>query len=555
MPMQKVLRTLLAGVMLVFGANASRAWAARVIEGDGIVLYVSMSVVGRGGYGDSCGSLDDSTITANIGDHVHICYTGQNNTSTTLGIQSISNSIDGDLFTDFALDIQPGGQQLLADFRVTITGTMDVTHTWIARESEGSPPLTATAQTHIEATSPTVALSPPVIDAAVGAGAIARQTLTITNAGSGDLAWHFGEASALATLPGSPMTQPLFVRGATPVRPTAAMPSGTSVVPAYAVEVSPGGNQYVSLDMTNPSATVQIIPATLPASVSGGAFIDNDVGREYFLSDDAGLVTIDTQTGAINTINAATVPDPGDSGWRGLAWDPIGRVLYALSTNGILPSLYAIDAATGATTRLGEINDRTLTINGIYVALAVDSDGRIFAIDETNDLLVAVARDRYSLDGRISGYTVGHLGIDVDALSGLAFDVATNTLYLSTVDATTGAGAMYTVDTITGAATLVAPTGDGTAFVAMAAVAAARPCGVAGDVAWLSLATYIEAPEGPGESIAVDAILDATDLTDGTYEGYICLHSNDAAQNKIPIPVHLHVGDAIFDQGFEGAAP
>ena len=139
MTMRKSVRTLLAGAMFLLGAAASHAWAGDAVDGGGTILYVSMSVVGRGGYGDSCGSLDDSTITANIGDHVHICYTGQNNTSTTLGIQSISNSIDGDLFTDFALDIQPGGQQLLADFRVTITGTMDVTHTWIARESEGQP--------------------------------------------------------------------------------------------------------------------------------------------------------------------------------------------------------------------------------------------------------------------------------------------------------------------------------------------------------------------------------------------------------------------------------
>jgi hypothetical protein len=371
------------------------------------------------------------------------------------------------------------------------------------------------------------------------------------NAGSGELDWHFGEATA----PGTAPSQPVGMRGATPLRNAFATPSGTSLVPAYAVEVSPGGNQYVSLDMSNPTATVQVIPATLPPSVSGGTFIDDDVSREYLLSDDAGLVTIDTQTGAIDTINAATLPDPGDVGWRGLAWDPVERVLYAISTNGILPSLYAIDPATGATTRLGEINDRTLTVNGIYVALAVDSDGRIFAIDETNDLLVAIARDRYSLDGRVSGYTVGDLGVDVDALSGLAFDAATNTLYLSTVDATTGAGAMYTVDTVTGAASSVASTGDGTAFLAMAAVTAARPCGVAGDVAWLSLATYIEPPEGPGESIAVDAILDATDLTDGSYDGYICLHSNDAAHNKIPIPVHLHVGDGIFGQGFDGVAP
>jgi len=547
--MHKFIRVPFACAALMAIAAGTPAFAGSVQGGDGIVLYVTLSMIGPSGYGDGCGSLDDADLTANVGDHVHICYMGQNNTSETLTVQSISNSVDGDLFTDFALEIQPGGQQLLADFRTTVVESEDVTHTWIAHESEGSPPLTATITTHLVANTPTVMLDRPSIEASVTAGAITTQALTITNAGSGDLAWHFGEAS-------SPMAR---IAPNDPARPGTAIatPSGTSAVPAFAVEIAPSGPRFVSLDLTDPTAP-DAIPATLPATIAGGTFIRDDFSRELLLSDDAGLVAIDTQDGSIETINAATQPDAGDSGWLGVAWDPAGRALYALSTNGTLPSLYEIDPDTGATTRLGEINDRTLTINGIYTALAADSNGRLFAIDQTNALLVAVARDQYVLEGRVSGYTVGPLGVDVDALSGLAFDAATNTLYLSAIDATTGAGAMYTVDTITGAATPVASLGDGTEYLAMASVAAARPCGIAGDVSWFSLSTYIEAPLGPGESRAIDVILDATDLDADSYEGYLCLHSNDAAQRKIPIPVHLTVApnvDSIFSQSFDGGAP
>ena len=550
------LRALLAAaISLLVGSGVAAAGTHTPTAPAGsTVLYGIMEVIGPGGRGDDCGALDDSSITANVGDHVHICYIGQNNTAQTLNIHSISNSVDGDLFTDFDLAIQPGGQQLLADFRVTVKQTLDVTHTWVARESAGSSPFTATTMTHIEALAPTLALAPPTIDASAESGQIARSALTITNAGTGDLAWHFGEAGAPAQ-PFAPLRDGAGVRALAPAAST--MPTGTSTVPAFAVKLDATGNRLVSLDMADPAAP-QILPGTLPAAINGGAFVDDDFSREYLLSDSDGLVAVDTQSGDVTTINAATAPDPGDSGWLGMAWDPAGRVLYALSTNGVLPSLYTIDPDSGATVRIGEINDRTLTINGIYTAITVDSDGRIFAIDATNDLLVAVARDEYALEGRVSGYTVGPLGIDVDVFSALAFDGATNTLYLSTIPAG-GPSAMYTLDTVTGFATLVGSIGDGSnAYVAMAAVTSARPCGLAGDVAWLSLDTYIEPPLGPGASDSVGVILDATDLAAGTYDADLCLHTNDATRRKVPIPVHFTVGagaDAIFDASFEGGGP
>ena len=532
------------GVAVLLCASHTQAAPA----GGGTILYVAMDVIGPGGRGDDCGALEDSSITANIGDHVHVCWFGQNNTADDLTVHTISDNLVGDIFTDFDLDIPATQMQLLADFRITVTSTQDATNTWIARAGEGGAPITATLTTHIEALEPKLVATPDG-DASASPGEVVRGALQLTNMGSSDLAWHFGEAD----MPGAaPFVVQLF--DATRARTT---PSGAPPIPAYAVAMRASGNRLVSLDMAAPTDPVEL-PRTLPDAISAGAFVDDDYSRELLLSDTDGLIAIDTSTGAVETINAATTPDAGDSGWLAMAWNPVDRMLYALSTNGALPSLYSIDPATGETLRLGEINDRTLTINGIYTALAADSDGRMFAIDATNDLLVAVARDEYSLPGRVSGYTVGPLGIDVDSLSALAVDAATNSLFLSAATAD-GTGILYVLDPVTGGATPIDVIGDGTAgYLAMSAVASARPCGLANDVSWLSLVSYIEPPLAPGAIQQVGVIYDATDLAPGEYDANLCLHTNDARQRKVPIPVHFSVGanrDAIFRAAFEGGAP
>ena len=541
-------RALIGGAVFLLSSYPYAAGAAHAPAGGGTILYVSMEVIAPGGHGDDCGALDDSTVTGNVGDHVHVCWFGQNNTADDLTVHSISDSLDGDIFTDFDLDIPPTQMQLLADFRVTIKASLDITNTWVARTGASGDPITATAMTHIEALQPTLALDAPSLGAIADAGEIVRSTLTLTNTGTGDLAWHFGEADMPGASPLSPQHED-SLRAAT-------APSGTAAVPAYAVQIADGGNRLVSLDITAPGDPI-VVPGTLPDAISAGAFVDDDFSRELLLSDTDGLIAVDTATGASDTVNAATAPDPGDTGWLAMAWDPLGGTLYALSTNGTLPSLYSIDPATGVTARLGEIDDRTLTINGIYTALAADSDGRLFAIDATNDLLVAVARDEYSLDGRVSGYTVGPLGIDIETLSALAFDAATNTLFLSATPVG-GVGTMYSVDTVSGLATAIGTIGSGDSYLAMSAVASARPCGLANDVAWISLDTYVDPPLAAGASQTVGVIFDATDLDPGDYDANLCLHTNDATRRKVPIPVHLTVGahrDAIFDASFEGGAP
>jgi hypothetical protein len=543
--------SLLAAALATMGSSAAFG-AGTGTEGGSIVLYVTMDVIPPWGYGDDCGTLDASAISANVGDHVHLCYIGLNNTAQTLNLHSLGNDVDGDLFTNFDVTIPPGNQQNLAELRFTVQSTRDLVHTWTASDGAGGGSFSTTTQTHLEALAPTVALSQPSIDATAAPGEVIYQPLNIASIGTADLSWHFGEAAATGIV------------GDTDFEPRAqavsrAVATGTvSAIPAYAVEIAAAGNRYVALDLAAPSAPQAIAGAALP-DVAGGAFIDDDFSHEYLLSNSAGLIEIDTQSGAVVTINASTAPIVGELGWRGLAWDPHARLLYALSTDGTLPTLYEIDPQSGAVDRIGAINDRTLTVNGVFSAIAVDSDGRIFAIDETNDLLVAVALDNYNLPDRVSGYTIGPLGIDVQGLAGLSLDSATDTLYLSATDAASGTNGMYTLDTVSGAATPVSSIGDpDSRYLALAAVGSARPCGVAGDIAWLSMSTYVEPPSPPGEEVTDNVILDATDLAPGSYDATLCLHTNDATRRKVPIPVHLTVAGAdegrIFGTGFEGGA-
>jgi len=552
MPLRSLLVLLTAAVGTT-GAGAALGTATGP-SGGGIILYVTMNVIPPWGYGDDCGTLDAASISANVGDHVHLCYIGLNDTAQTLNLHSLGNDVDGDLFTDFDVTIPPANQQNLAELRFTVQSTRDLVHTWTASDGVGGAIYSTTTQTHLEALAPTVALSQPSFDATAAPGEVIHQPLTIASVGSADLSWHFGEAVASGDSAGSGSVARAQTIAATP--PT---PAGTaSTIPAYAVEIAAAGNRYVALDLAAPSTPLTIPSPPLP-DVAGGAFIDGDYSHEVLLSDSAGLIRIDTQTGAVDTINASTAPVAGESGWHGLAWDSHARVLYALSTDGTLPTLYEIDAQTGTTTRIGAINDRTLTVNGIFSALAVDSDGRLFAIDQSNDLLVAVALDNYNLPDRVSGYTIGPLGVDVDGLAGFSFDGATDTLYLSATDAASGTSAMYTLDSVTGAATRIASIGNADSrYLAVAAVASARPCGSAGDVAWLSMSTYVEPPSPPGEEVTDDLILDATDLSPGSYEATLCLHSNDAARRKIPMAVHFTVSGTdigrIFSTGFEGTA-
>jgi len=113
---------------------------------------------------------------------------------------------------------------------------------------------------------------------------------------------------------------------------------------------------------------------------------------------------------------------------------------------------------------------------------------------------------------------------------------------------------MYTIDTRTGAASLISPIGpNGVETDAFAIAVASGPCASSNDVPWLT-----ENPNSgvtiPGSSDPVTVTMDATTLATGTFNATVCVNTNDPRQRQIAVPVTFTVSgnDVIFTDGFDG---
>lgn len=478
----------------------------------------------------------DAQVTATAGDRFNQCFLIQNDTSVTLNHHELWQ--DGTLLRTIDLPLPPGRMETAFEERIVAVQDQDVTYTLKSFQTPGGMAYVNTARVRVTARAARISLSRDGIDVEASEGALLNESLTISNVGEGALTWHLGESAKRAATR----------NGASPNG------SGEALLPAYAVEEDAGEQHYILFDLQEPLVAVPI-PAQLDG-IRAGAFADNDFSRQFLLSDTEGLLSVDTRTGETTVVNANVRTIPIDQGWRGLTWDPVSRSLYGLSATDETATLYKIDPAIGAG-RLGEVNIIRRALRGVYGALAADSDGRFYAIDVDNDLLIRVVLDRYNDPGHVSGYTIGPLGFDVDGIAGLTVDPADNTLYLSAHDAGTGLAGMYTIDTERGTATLTQVLDADTPRIAMAAATAQRPCNIEQDVAWLSLSPYASRPIAAGASQEIAVFLDARHLSAGVYETYACVHSNDLARSKIPVPVRFTVvtdeplPPAIFADGFE----
>ncbi len=117
-------------------------------------------------------------------------------------------------------------------------------------------------------------------------------------------------------------------------------------------------------------------------------------------------------------------------------------------------------------------------------------------------------------------------------------------LYFTGYDADNNVPGMYTIDTSTGAASLI----PGLMYEMDAfAIAAASPCTMPGAVSWLS----VEPGSGtvaPCATATVDVVFDASDLTVGSYSANVCVYSNDITQRYAAVSVSLVVTDPAFDR-------
>lgn len=513
-------------------------------NGEEVILYVTLyPVIPPREAPQYCATpTSDEQRTAAAGDTMNLCFIVRNQSPVVLNHHEIRR--DGALIRTVDFAVERGNMQIVFEERLIAVANRDASYTVTSYAAPGGTPYTATARLRLTTRQPRIALSQNAFDVQTSVGSISRQLLTISNSGQGLLAWNLGESNSagnvtpIDTIVDAPNTS----RGA------------TALLPAYAITQDAGQQNYIAFDLAEPLVSVPV-PAQLSA-IRAGTFVDNDFSKQFLLSNSNGLLTVNTTTGQTSVINAATQPLPGEAGWTGMAWDPLERMLYGLSATNDAATVYRIDPATGVTFRLGAINVLRRALRGVYAGIAVDADGRIYAIDTSNDLLVQVKFDPYSDPGHVSGYTIGPLGFDAENVAGLTIDPADNALYLSALDGASNIAAMYRVDASTGTATLTEVLAEDGPRIALAAMTATRPCNIERDVGWLSLSPYAAAPLVAGNSAEVDLFLDARHLAAGVYETHVCVHSNDLQRNKIAIPVRLTVvpaepTDRIFASGFD----
>ncbi len=155
------------------------------------------------------------------------------------------------------------------------------------------------------------------------------------------------------------------------------------------------------------------------------------------------LYSIDLATGVYTSLGNVTAP--GGGSWVGMEFDPSTGTLYGLSgVFGTNVSLSVIDLGTVTGTLVGTDNGSTAA-----VTFAIDASGVGYLTDVVDDSLWAV-------DLATGAHTlVGSTGIDLNFGQGMTYDVNSDQLFTAAFNAVAFTAEWRSVDTATGATTLV----------------------------------------------------------------------------------------------------
>ncbi len=456
--------------------------------------------------------------------------------------------------------------------------TPSVSNNFAIRWSPSAPPQEASDSdlAAVRVRAPDMVLGDSEIDGTVFVGQTSTDTLTIGNAGDDPLSWALTEAPAgdNAHIPyGTRVSWPQAASGepdsmqahevsrshvsegksepaTAPDRRVGVvmLPLGSGAQ-AYAAKVFPAPSEFVSFNTSTPGSTTPL-GGTLAQSFFAGAFVGNDFSKLYALDGGSAsptlnqLFTINTTTGA-TTFVANSAPQAGDT-WTGMAFDPTTGTMYAAAAGGtpISSRLYTLNTNTGAATLVGQIGE------GIIIDIAINAAGQVFGVSiSPPDSLVAINKST------AAGTVIGPLGIDANFAQGMAFDKAADVLYWAAYRSTPG-GELYTVNTTTGATTLVGALAANGEYDAFDIATAAGPCSEPEDIPWLDVSPTSGTIMPGAPETEVSLTYDATELAVGTYSANLCLNSNDPEQAFVQIPVELTVEplpDLIFQNGFESS--
>lgn len=456
---------------------------------------------------------------------------------------------DGDTAT-FTLAADPGFQ--IASVDGTCGGTL-------TGNSFATAPVTAdcTVIANFMTIPPVIDVSPASLAATQTPGQTSTQTLAIANVGGGQLNWSIDEESTAT-------------RVAAPLKPAAPVPvvmssldcptyenyagrepagwaefCGAPVPTSFGRRIQASTDMAFALDVRNDNF-VQFTLNDFPGQTQVAVQADAMYGMDFDPTATT-LYALNDATGELGTINLTTgaftgivaCTVPGGGSWSGLSIDPVLGTLYASTTT----NLYVLNPATCSPTLIGPFGT-----GGLMIDIAVNTAGQMYGHDIGTDSI-------YSINTATGAATlIGSTGYDANFAQGMDFDNEDGTLYIFLY---TGAGTNTygTVNLATGAITVLAqnnPLGEFEGATQTAGVA--QPCSVSLDIPWLSLDTNSGSTLG-GSWTDVTATFDATGYGVGVYTGNLCVTSNDTTQPLVTVPVTMTVEAplpvAIFCNSFE----
>lgn len=226
-----------------------------------------------------------------------------------------------------------------------------------------------------------------------------------------------------------------------------AAPDGVGLAVYGSMADSGGGYDYVRL-----SDGVTVI-APLQHALVAGAFANDSSAIEYAIDDAGNAVSVDTTSGVVTTIGPfaepivhvalATFPD---------ATPATSALGIAATADCLFTTLFTTDLASNQLNELGPVN-------GCLQSLAIARPQTVYTIDRDHGTIAVLTGDVNDL---------GAPGVPIDDNSALAIAPGSGELLL--FGFVGGSNVVYTVDTTTGAATLIGPVG-GTAPITALALA------------------------------------------------------------------------------------
>lgn len=212
---------------------------------------------------------------------------------------------------------------------------------------------------------------------------------------------------------------------------------GGASITAYAWNAYRGTTEVLegTITVDIPSGAITLLQADGGEFMSGGDFVEEQL---YMVRYSGGLYQVSTSDGSLTLAGAFDKPST-----TGFTYDTQTGKAYIVVYEDGGSNLYEISLADGSLSLVGTIN------NGLIIGIAMDGDGHLYGIDLGDDQL-------YSINPATGlGTLIGPVGLDLNYAQDIAYDRDNGVLY-GTLYERGGSGGLYTIDTSTGAATLLA---------------------------------------------------------------------------------------------------